>query len=278
MTIADAGMLYVNRPGGLASYDMWRLDQLNDLIGDYSIARASDAWSEFTKKRCGGLMPATVDRFRSVLQAAINYAAASEQFDAPRIARKDKIKNRRLRFLSHDQAARLLAAYAPHVQPVAVTLCYQGLRIGEALRLDWQHVSWAGSSLFVPETKNGDPRSVSVHKQVRKVLHGLWVRRGSPTEGRVFLNRLGEPYADTRQYKLPGGSPIRKAHETACRRAGIGDFHVHDWRHHWASWCVMSGIDIDTIKQEGGWKSLRMVERYATVSAAHRAMAMRKLR
>jgi hypothetical protein len=40
----------------------------------------------------------------------------------------------------------------------------------------------------------------------------------------------------------------------------------------------MSGIDLETIRQEGGWKSLRMVERYATVSAEHRARAMKKLK
>ena len=58
----------------------------------------------------------------------------------------------------------------------------------------------------------------------------------------------------------------------------MADFHVHDWRHHWASTCVMAGIDLETIRQEGGWKSLRMVERYATVSAAHRSRAMAKLK
>jgi hypothetical protein len=40
----------------------------------------------------------------------------------------------------------------------------------------------------------------------------------------------------------------------------------------------MAGIDLETIRQEGGWKSLRMVERYATVSAAHRTRAMQKLK
>ena len=100
----------------------------------------------------------------------------------------------------------------------------------------------------------------------------LWVAAGSPAAGRVFLNRLGEPYADHREHHLPGGSPIRKAHETACRRAGIHSFRVHDWRHHWACHCVMDGINLETLRLEGGWASLRMVERYATVSAAHRAM------
>ena len=278
MTIADAGLAYLNRPGGVKSYDLWRLDQLNAIIGDYSLARAAEAWSEFKRQRCAGLAPATVERFRAILQAALNYAAREEQATAPKLPRAGRIQNKRMRFLSKDQESRLLASYAPHVKPIAETLCWQGLRIGEALRLDWRHVNWAANTLFVPDTKTGEPRTVTLHRQVRASLHKLWVGSGSPSDGRVFLNRYKRPYADPRKYRLPGGSPIRRSHQTACERAGINDFHVHDWRHHWACQCVMAGIDLETIRQEGGWKSLRMVERYATVSAAHRKHAMRKLK
>ena len=69
MTVADAGLRYVNRPGGVKSYDLWRLDQLNEIMGDYSIRRAAEGWSEFKRTRCAGLAPATVERFRAVLQA-----------------------------------------------------------------------------------------------------------------------------------------------------------------------------------------------------------------
>jgi integrase len=157
-------------------------------------------------------------------------------------------------------------------------LRWQGVRISEALRADWMHVNWTANSIFVPETKNGEPRTVTMHAKTRSALHRLWVSRDSPTQGPLFLTNRGQPYADPRGYKVPSGSPIKKAHATACRRAGIADFHVHDWRHHWASTCLMAGIDLETIRQEGGWKSLRMVERYATVSAAHRVRAMAKLK
>lgn len=278
LTIADAGLLYMNRPGGLKAYDLWRLDQLNDVIGDHPVVTAAEAWGKFKQIRCVGLAPATVERFRGVLQAALNYAGSIERFEAPKVARTERLAKKRIRFLAPDQEQRLLSLYAPHVRPIAETLCYQGLRIGEALRLTWESVHWSADGLFIADTKSGDPRTVTLHPRVRKALHRLWVERGCPTEGVVFLNRLGRPYADPRKYKLPGGSPIRKAHGTACTRAHIEGFHVHDWRHHWACRCVMAGIDLETIRQEGGWKSLRMVERYGTVSAAHRANAMKKLR
>jgi integrase len=278
LTVADAGLRYMGRPGGLRSYDLWRLDQINRVVGDRSIARAADAWSEFKRGRCGGLGPATVQRFRSTFAAAINYLAAEEGFDAPKLPRGEKVSSKRVRYLTATQADRLVMAYAPHVKPIAIVLRWQGLRIGEALRIDWSHVSWKRNSIFVPDTKSGEPRTVTMHRKTRAALHRLWVSRRSPEAGCAFLTNRGVPYRDPRGYKVPSGSPIKKAHATACRREGIADFHVHDWRHHWASHCVMAGIDLETIRQEGGWKSLRMVERYAAVSAAHRRAAMAGLK
>jgi len=39
----------------------------------------------------------------------------------------------------------------------------------------------------------------------------------------------------------------------------------------------MAGIDLITIMQMGGWKSLRMVERYASVGLDHMRAAINKL-
>ncbi len=279
LTIADAGLRYIGRPGGVRSYDLWRIDQMNNAVGDRSIAQAAQAWSEFKRFRCGGLLPATVQRFRSTFSAMVRYLAHEEGFDPPNLPRGEKVSNKRAaRHLTDDQADRLIAAYAPHVQPIAIVLRWQGVRIGEALRADWVHVNWTANSIFIPQSKNGEPRTVTMHRKTRAALHRLWASRGSPTEGPVFLTNRGVPYRDPRGYKVPSGSPIKKAHASACRRAGISDFHVHDWRHHWASLCVMASIDLETIRQEGGWKSLRMVERYATVSAAHRTRVMAKLK
>ncbi len=134
MTIADAGLAYVSRPGGLKPYDLWRVGQINDVIGDYPLSRTVEGWAMFKRSRCDGLAPATVERFRAILQAAINYAAAETEVTAPKIRRTERIQNKRIRFLSKDEETSLLAGYAPHVRPIAQTLCWQGLRVGEALK------------------------------------------------------------------------------------------------------------------------------------------------
>lgn len=277
LTFAEAGDLYLNRPEGLHRMDVWRLGEINEILGDFALADIAEGWSLFKSVRCTGLAPATVERFRATLQAALNYACTEWQIDAPRL-RKIKFKNERIKWLTIAQRERLLSAYAPHVQPIMLTLCFQGCRTQEALQLTWPHVDLAQGRMYFARTKNREPRTVAIHDRVAAALHEMWDAQAVPSEGHVFLSRLGRPYSDTRNYKYPGGNPLRKAHDTACRRARISDFRIHDWRHHWASWCVMSGVDFETIKRMGGWKSLRMVERYAAVSTEHMVAAVAKIR
>ena len=70
LTIADAGLRYMRRPGGIKNPDIWRLGQINNVVGEYSIARAAEAWAEFRRARCSDIQPSTVQRFRSTFRAA----------------------------------------------------------------------------------------------------------------------------------------------------------------------------------------------------------------
>jgi integrase len=276
VTFDACARAYIWRPEGLHPNDIWRIGQLGKWLEGLTLDEIRKGWNRFVEERCTGLAPATVDRFCATLQAALNYGCEKEEVVAPRIA-PISFQNKRVRYLTIDEQERLLAAYAPHVRPIAIMLAFQGCRTQEALQLDWRHVSFAANSVYYEHTKNGEPRTVPMHSRVAAALAELWERRNRPLTGHVFVNRVGVPYADTRSYKLPGGNPIRKAHETACRKAGIEDFRPHDWRHHAASWWVMNGVPMPTIQELGGWKKIDMVMRYAAVSAEHMGDAMRRM-
>jgi len=51
----------------------------------------------------------------------------------------------------------------------------------------------------------------------------------------------------------------------------------HDLRHTFASRLAMEGVDLLTIKDLGGWKTLSMVQRYAHLSPGHRQNAIERL-
>jgi len=174
------------------------------------------------------------------------------------------------------QAAALLRAYSPHAACPVLLLAYQGMRTAEALNLDWRNVDWRTETIRIPATraKSGKARAVPMHPRVRLLLWGLWHTAGQPGAGPVFLSSRGLPYHDTRDL---GGNPLASAHRTACRKAGIAGFRVHDWRHDWAARMVLAGVDLVTLMELGGWSSLAMVQRYATIRADHRREAIARL-
>ncbi|MBB2172833.1 site-specific integrase [Gluconacetobacter asukensis] len=219
---------------------------------------------------------ATQARWRAIFQAAINASAKVNGVVAPRISVVKQKTQEVAAWLTKAEQDRLLESYADHVRPIALVLCFQGLRSAEALRLDWKHVDFSRRSIFVAKSKSGRQRSVPMHPRVFDALREIWIACGRPSVGPVFLNRWGRPYTDTAE-KKEGGNPITKAHRTACKRAGIVGFTPHSWRHHWASWMVMTGCDLVTLMRLGGWSSPAMVQRYAAVSADHMADAIRRL-
>lgn len=284
LTIADCIVAYDERPGGVSPSDANRLADFNDRIGHRSLADADAAWGDWLNVRARRMSPGTVKRCRAILNAALVYGAGRFQVRAPKLpsAPPQAGEHARVAFLTETEADRLIAAYNLSAQPVALVLRYQGLRTQEALRLDWRAVNWrartlfitGGSAIGVANTKSRRPRMVPLHRRVRVMLYGLWRRSGRPALGPVFLSSRGSPYADTRGH---GGNPLKKAHETACRRAGIRGFRVHDWRHHFAAMMVMSGCDLPTLMRLGGWSDHRMVLRYAAVGTEHMAAAIRRV-
>ena len=67
---------------------------------------------------------------------------------------------------------------------------------------------------------------------------------------------------------------IRNAFEYATEAAGLGAFHFHDTRHHFASWFMLRGGSLQELKEILGHADITMTLRYAHLSPAHLRSAM----
>ena len=63
----------------------------------------------------------------------------------------------------------------------------------------------------------------------------------------------------------------------AVREAKVQNLTWHDLRHTFASRLVMAGVDIRTVQELMGHKSITMTMRYAHLSPRHRTEALEKL-
>lgn len=178
-----------------------------------------------------------------------------------------------IRWLTIDEADRLIEAASPHMEPLIVFLLFTGARVGEALWLDWRDVDLSRGQVMFPRTKNGHPRGVPLHPRVRAALTKI-----SGRTGEVFRKPDGRPYERPKSASdTSAGSRIGTGFAAACRRAGIENFRVHDCRHTWATWHYVQNRDLGALMRLGGWRSERMVLRYAHVNTAELAHTIEAL-
>ena len=204
--------------------------------------------------------------------AVLRHAARKGWCATPTLARPKQPKGI-VRWLKPDEAERLIEASARHLRPLVIFLLGTGARVGEALWLDWANVDLDKRQVSFVRTKNGEARSVPLHGRVVDALVALPRRNGE-----VFLTDEGKPYArPTRDADTSAGSRIHTAFSSACRRAGIANFRVHDCRHTWASWHYQANRDLGTLQALGGWKTVSMVFRYAHTNVSEHAQSVENL-
>jgi integrase len=171
----------------------------------------------------------------------------------------------RLRYLEPDEAERLLeSCLEPYLKSIVVTALNTGMRKGEILSLTWNQVDLANRRITLMKTKNNELRVIPINDRLHAELAHL---KTQPQKSEyVFCGDDGKPFGD-----------IKKGWAGAVRRAGIADFRFHDLRHTVGSQLVMGGVDLRTVQQILGHKTIQMTQRYSHLSPAHVQDAMQKL-
>ena len=165
---------------------------------------------------------------------------------------KPNPQNERDRIATPEEWARLEQTLAPHLRRM-LTVAYEvGARKGELLNLEWSDVDLHRKEFTLRRTKNGEVRVVPMTPLVYHVFVELWQERRLDTN-RVFL------------YKDKAIQRIGTGFKFACRRAGITNLSIHDFRHTASTNLRRAGLDTATAMKIVGHKSDRMHRRYNTI-------------
>ncbi len=138
-----------------------------------------------------------------------------------------------------------------------------GFRAGELRSLRWQDVNFARGTVSVARycTKNGDPRCNPMTKRLEQALREWKDAAGNREDGLVF-----------------GPQQWRKAFESAKELAGLGkDVVFHSLRHTYISRLAMAGVDIRTVQELAGHRTVTMTMRYAHLGPEHKKRAVARL-
>ena len=218
-----------------------------------------------------GRAPRTINYCLAVVRQVFNHARRLGLYDGESPTSKVKKPtedNRRLRFLAHEEADRLLealASHSPQVHDMALLALNCGLRAGEIFALTWGDVDLDRGVITIrgtnrkagTKTKSGKTRAAIMTDAVKAMLTGR--ERGENSE-LVFPSERGGKIV-----QVSDSFDRTVAH--LGLNEGITDDRnrvvFHTLRHTFASWLVESGVDLYTVKELMGHGTLAMTERYS---------------
>lgn len=263
----------------LVSLQFWKEQLGAYLLIDLTPARiveCRDKLKRSTTVRKKRMKPATVNRYLAAISHVFTVAVKEwgwlEDNPCLKVSRLKEPAGR-VRCLSPDERTRLLEVCKAHENPalypiVVIGLC-TGLRKSNVTDLAWSQVDFENRRLIFsdPEAiKNRERKGVPLATPALEALR---------EHGKV--RRMGTAYVFPSDRKPNQPIDIRKAWESAIKRAGIEDFHFHDLRHTTASYLAMSGASNREIAEVLGHKTLQMVKRYSHLSEPHTAEVVERM-
>jgi integrase len=180
---------------------------------------------------------------------------------------KGSKSSKRVSWLRREQAFALFAAADAEDTEFGLLLrlfAYTGMRKSEVLRrIKVENVDLKNASIYVPKTKNTEPRQVHLTPELVAGLANLFAahpERG-PTDP-VFRFRINGYLQD----KLA----------RAMKRAGlsfpVGQNGFHLFRHTWAMWMRRyAGLDTSGLVETGAWRDRASAARYEHLDATEEA-------
>lgn len=235
-------------------------------------------------KKDSGVANSTVNRMMEVVRAILNKAVAEwEWLDRAPAVRMLPEPPRRIRWLTHNAAERLLAELPDYLAAMVRFSLATGLREANVTGLEWSQVdltrkvAWvhadqakAGKSIGVPlsgEAVDVLKGQAGKHKRWVFCYRGKRVKKAGSTAWRKALDRAGiRKYMEKDRRTKKSRYPHHADDDYL-----FSDFRWHDLRHTWASWHVQAGTPLNVLQELGGWSDIRMVQRYAHLAPEHLA-------
>ena len=229
------------------------------------------------RRQKAGAGNGTINREIGLLSAAINWARRELEWTLtnPVAGRRLREPEGRMRWITREEARRLIQAaedepQAPHLAAFIRLALHTGMRRDEMLRLEWTRVDFQNALLFLESlhTKSGKRRSIPLNTEARAALieRARFRAAHCPDSPWVFCNEAGIRIAS-----------LKRSWATACRRAGISNFHLHDLRHTCAAWLVQAGVPLPEVRDLLGHRSVTVTERYAHLAPENVRAAVVKL-
>jgi integrase len=212
---------------------------------------------------------ASANRILTVLKAALNLAYADDKVPSDNAWRRvkpfDKVEAARIRFLTDDEAKRLVNAADPDFRPMITAALLTGARYGELVRFRVADYNPEAGTLHVRVSKTGKSRHVMLTDEGKRFFTDRCA--GKASKALILLRPDGEAWGKSDQIR-----PMRAACEAASITPAIG-FHI--LRHTHASRLTMAGVPLGVVASQLGNSEAICAKHYAHLCPGYVAESIR---
>lgn len=194
--------------------------------------------------------PSTINRDLRTLRAALKKARPEYRFPGGAFFAEDET---RVRWLRPEEELLVLEPMPSPFREIAKLAALTLMRQGEILALRRDDVHLEQGVILLPRAKAG-ARPVMLSESAQALLGAQLAGHEAPL---VFPGPDGHAWSREQ---------VGKVFRRFARGAGLRDFRFHDLRHHGATMALNRGFTAPIVMALGGWKTERMMRRYAAVT------------
>jgi integrase len=215
-----------------------------------SLRTSTELFGDEWRERRVPAKPSTINRDLRTLRAAFKRALPDYRFPTGVFLKEDETH---VRWLRPEEELLVLDTMRSPFREIAKLAALTLMRLSEVRCLRREDVHLGQGVILLPRAKTG-ARPVMLSGEAQKLLSRQLEEHAGEW---VFPSPDGRPY--DRSY-------IGRVFRAAARAAGLKDFHFHDLRHHGATMALNKGFTAPIVMALGGWKTERMMRRYAAVT------------
>ena len=198
---------------------------------------------------------ATANRVLTILKAALNEAYREGLIpinDAwQRVKAFRKVDSARIRYLTDDEARRLVNACPSDFRALVIGGLMTGCRYGELAALVVEDFNVDSGTITIRISKSGKPRHVALSTEGSEFFAHQCL--GKPPGALLFTKASGRKWSASDQQR-----PVAAAYVSAK----IAPITFHGFRHTYASRLAMKGVPLAVIAAQLGHADIRMVEKH----------------
>jgi len=201
-----------------------------------------------------GYKPSTTQGRVSYLRAAMRYGQRCGLVNSLPYFPSLKFHNARQGFFEADEFERIVCRLSPPFDDVARFGYETGWRLSEILGLRWSQVDRQHGVIALPDSKNGQGRTLPLRNGRAEIIDRQW-------QGRPYGDALSQWVFHIRGQRITRDR-FWRTWKVAREAAGLPNKLFHDFRRTAARDMVAAGVDYHTAMQVTGHRTMSMFLRY----------------